>query len=102
MPTTSLTGGLCPASLLLASAAACTPPAQQLQCTTHVSRSCHPLPPLAQDPQQALSVHNAERAKRGAAPLAWSASLAAGAQAYANRCVFEHSGSNGVGENLYT
>ncbi|MEO8671684.1 MAG: CAP domain-containing protein [Tahibacter sp.] len=33
--------------------------------------------------------------------LTWSASLAATAQAYANRCVYAHSGAAGLGENIY-
>ena len=33
--------------------------------------------------------------------LAWSSTLATGAQAHANACVFAHSGVTGIGENLY-
>jgi DHA1 family inner membrane transport protein len=50
--------------------------------------------------QEALSAHNALRAKHGVPPLSWSGSLAATAQDWANRCVFEH--SNNGGENLAT
>jgi hypothetical protein len=41
--------------------------------------------------------HNSFRAQHGAPPLAWSPALAAKAQNWANRCVFEH---GSVGENL--
>jgi hypothetical protein len=34
-------------------------------------------------------------------PLAWDADLAAIAQGYAEKCVFEHSGAPNLGENLY-
>ncbi|KIZ02292.1 hypothetical protein MNEG_5669 [Monoraphidium neglectum] len=44
-----------------------------------------------------LSLHNSLRAKHGAAPLAFNGQLAASAQAWADRCVFQHSGP---GENL--
>jgi len=46
-----------------------------------------------------LNAHNAARAKHGVPPLSWSASLAKAAQAWADRCVFEHSNTN-YGENL--
>lgn len=46
---------------------------------------------------QVLALHNALRARHGASPLSWSASLAAASQDWANRCVFQHSGG---GENL--
>ena len=49
------------------------------------------------DVQAALDVHNAARAKTGAAPLAWSSSIASMAQAYASKCVFQHSGVAGYG-----
>ena len=46
-----------------------------------------------------LAAHNALRAKHGAPPLSWSASLAQTAQAWANACIFQHSQTN-YGENL--
>ncbi|KAI5795034.1 CAP domain-containing protein [Geopyxis carbonaria] len=46
-----------------------------------------------------LQGHNTLRAQYGAAPLRWSASLAAAAQAHASKCVFEHSGDP-AGENI--
>jgi hypothetical protein len=46
-----------------------------------------------------LNAHNALRAKHGVPPLSWSASLAKTAQAWADRCMFEHSNA-GLGENL--
>jgi uncharacterized protein YkwD len=49
--------------------------------------------------QVALSTHNALRALHCVPPLQWSARLAAIAQQWADRCVFEHSQS-GLGENL--
>jgi uncharacterized protein YkwD len=50
---------------------------------------------------EVLSAHNSFRAMHGVPALSWSAGLAATAQAWANRCVFEHS-NNGLGENLAT
>lgn len=56
-------------------------------------------PVLAQDVSgEALAAHNALRAKHGVPPLSWSGKLAATAQAWADKCVFEH--SNNGGENL--
>lgn len=46
-----------------------------------------------------LAAHNDLRAKHGVAALTWSDKLAAGAQKWADRCVFEHSSGN-YGENL--
>src|SRR3569833_1085036 len=46
-----------------------------------------------------LNAHNALRAKHGVPALNWSASLAKTAQAWADRCVFEHS-HTGLGEDL--
>lgn len=51
------------------------------------------------DAQAALDLHNAVRARRGAAPLLWSKTLADSAQAVADTCVFAHSNTN-YGENL--
>ncbi|EFN58793.1 hypothetical protein CHLNCDRAFT_140572 [Chlorella variabilis] len=52
------------------------------------------------DAQKALDAMNAARTRRGTAPLSWTASLAQGAQSWAQGCVFQHSNS-GLGENLY-
>jgi len=49
------------------------------------------------DQQAYLDDHNNFRQLHGANPLTWSADLASTAQAWANKCVFEHSGA---GENL--
>jgi uncharacterized protein YkwD len=52
------------------------------------------------------AAHNAARAavdpapRTALPPLAWSSHIAGVAQAWANRCVFEHSGGD-FGENLY-
>ena len=48
---------------------------------------------------EALSAHNALRAKHGVPALSWSGKLAGVAQDYANKCVFEHN-NTGYGENL--
>lgn len=54
-----------------------------------------------------LAVHNCARrtAQPGPSPpmplLKWSANLAQAAQAWANRCQWQHSGTSGLGENLY-
>jgi uncharacterized protein YkwD len=50
---------------------------------------------------ETLNLHNAKRAMHGTPALAWSASLAAAAQQWADGCSFKHSGFNGYGENLY-
>lgn len=42
-----------------------------------------------------LALHNQLRAKHGTAPLAFSSQLASTAQAWADRCVFQHSGPGG-------
>ncbi|KIK02456.1 hypothetical protein K443DRAFT_96765 [Laccaria amethystina LaAM-08-1] len=47
-----------------------------------------------------LTQHNDARAKYGASPLIWSAALYPDTQAYANKCVFQHSGGD-YAENLY-
>ena len=48
-----------------------------------------------------LERHNAHRANHCAPPLAWDENLVASAQAWADRCVFEHEQGTGVGENLF-
>ncbi|BGP39085.1 hypothetical protein JCM10449v2_003023 [Rhodotorula kratochvilovae] len=49
-----------------------------------------------------LRLHNEFRAKHGVAALTWNTKLASTAQAWANKCVFEHGGGAaiGAGENL--
>lgn len=57
-------------------------------------------PVVAQDISgEMLSAHNGLRAKHGVPGLSWSGKLASTAQAWADKCVFEHS-NNGLGENL--
>ncbi|KDR75538.1 hypothetical protein GALMADRAFT_248009 [Galerina marginata CBS 339.88] len=51
---------------------------------------------------QVVSVHNSYRARYGAGPLAWSASLYPDTLVWAQECQFQHSNSAGnYGENLY-
>ena len=59
-------------------------------------------PTSASDIQLYLTKHNTVRAQHDAAPLGYSQDLAAKAQEWANRCVFEHSNGNlgDYGENL--
>ncbi|THH21481.1 hypothetical protein EW146_g94 [Bondarzewia mesenterica] len=49
-----------------------------------------------------LTAHNTIRAEHGAADLTWSNDLAAAAQTWADKCIFEHSGGSlgPYGENL--
>jgi len=51
---------------------------------------------------EALKAHNDERAQHGAEPLVWSDDLENAAQAWTDKCVFEHGGGKalGAGENL--
>jgi pathogenesis-related protein 1 len=57
---------------------------------------------LADWQKQQLDEHNLLRAKHCSPALTWSAELAAGAQAWADRCEFEHSAGGGAyGENLF-
>ncbi|GAA6061255.1 hypothetical protein JCM10212_000696 [Sporobolomyces blumeae] len=52
--------------------------------------------------QESLKYHNEFRAKYQAAPLTWSNELASAAQAWADKCSFEHGGGTALksGENL--
>ncbi len=52
------------------------------------------------DAQVLLDMHNGYRARHCASPLSWSPEVAAAAQRWANRCVFDHDGNNELGENL--
>lgn len=56
--------------------------------------------PCFADLQSVLDTHNSFRARHGAAPLSWNTRIAASAQAYSENCVFEHSRTKGLGENL--
>ena len=60
--------------------------------------SSSPAGPSA-DARAIVEQHNARRAKHCAKPLEWSAEIAKVAQAWADRCVFQHSKSK-YGENL--
>lgn len=54
-----------------------------------------------------LRVHNCARrtvvppANPRVAPLRWSPAIAQTAQSHANQCIWQHSGTAGLGENLY-
>lgn len=50
-------------------------------------------------PQDVLSVHNVYRLRHHVSALVWDKGLQAFAQHYADRCLFQHSGSH-YGENL--
>ncbi|KPM45259.1 hypothetical protein AK830_g1268 [Neonectria ditissima] len=60
---------------------------------------------LTTDQQAALDAHNAARSAVGNPDLVWDATLASGAQEWATHLVslgtLEHSGADGLGENLY-
>lgn len=64
--------------------------ARQLQAGASISNA---------DAASVVSTHNKHRARHGAPPLVWDKTVAASAQAWADRCKFEHS-SSGYGENL--
>jgi uncharacterized protein YkwD len=44
--------------------------------------------------------HNQVRAQVSVPPLTWDPAIASTAAAYAAKCIFEHSGTSGLGENL--
>lgn len=50
--------------------------------------------------QQALAKHNELRAQHCVPELQWDAQIAATAQAWADQCVWQHSGNQSYGENL--
>jgi uncharacterized protein YkwD len=52
------------------------------------------------EPQTLLNAHNAYRARHCTPPLSWSNEVAATAQVWANRCVFDHDHNSEFGENL--
>jgi len=57
---------------------------------------------LTADQAAVLKAHNDYRAKHGANPLTWDAKLHTAAQAWTDRCVYEHGGgkSTNSGENI--
>jgi uncharacterized protein YkwD len=65
-----------------------------------------PVPPLPvpaalrRQLTEAVPLHNASRAKHCVPPLTWSDALARTAQAWADKCVFEHDLKTEEGENL--
>jgi uncharacterized protein YkwD len=50
--------------------------------------------------QNLLDLHNASRAGHCVPPLSWSSAVAAKAQEWADRCVFDHDPNSELGENL--
>jgi uncharacterized protein YkwD len=62
--------------------------------------ACHPGAFAQNDAQSLLDAHNAYRARHCVPPLTWSPEIAATAQVWANRCVFDHDYDSGLGENL--
>jgi uncharacterized protein YkwD len=50
--------------------------------------------------QTMLDMHNYYRARHCTPPLTWSPEVAAAAQRWANRCVYDHDRDNPLGENL--
>jgi hypothetical protein len=62
----------------------------------------NPMPPPAPIPVPTVweAIHNDYRCPHGVQPLRWSQALANEAQAWANRCVFQHASNTGHGENL--
>jgi uncharacterized protein YkwD len=61
--------------------------------------------PIVGDPESGLlagitRLHNVVRAEVGVPGLTWDPTIAATAQAYADKCIFQHSGAAGLGENL--
>jgi uncharacterized protein YkwD len=61
--------------------------------------------PVVGDPETGIMAgmtrfHNVVRAEVGVPGLTWDPTIAATAQAYAAKCVFQHSGTAGLGENL--
>lgn len=61
---------------------------------------CHPGAFAQNDAQTLLDAHNADRSRHCVPPLTWSTEIAATAQVWANRCVFDHDHNSGLGENL--
>ncbi|GAA6004589.1 hypothetical protein JCM11491_002160 [Sporobolomyces phaffii] len=57
---------------------------------------------LSQLAQDSLKAHNDLRAKHKAEPLSWSNELAAAAQSWTDKCVYQHGGGHaiGAGENI--
>jgi len=51
--------------------------------------------------QAFINAHNAARTPVHQAALTWDTTLASQAQTYAAKCTFAHSGTSGVGENIF-
>lgn len=54
------------------------------------------------DQSRFVGLHNAARKVSGAAPVGWDDEIAQAAQCWANRCRFEHSHTDNIGENIAT
>lgn len=70
-----------------------------------VGQETSPAPSGGGMAQEILNAHNAYRAQVGVPPLSWSDTLASHAQEWANHLsanrLFQHSGAQGEGENLW-
>ena len=55
---------------------------------------------LSTDAGGYVAQHNKKRCARGIAPVSWSPKVAASAQSWASRCVYQHDTSSGYAENM--
>lgn len=55
----------------------------------------------AQGVTDILAPHNTNRARHNATALTWDTTVATSAQTWANKCIWDHEGNTGYGENLY-
>ena len=77
---------------------ACAKPRRR-RCISRSSCARLTLPATASFKAAVLQAHNSNRRRHGARNLVWSDSLARSAAKWAGRCIFEHGGTNGAGQN---
>ncbi|GAA5865446.1 hypothetical protein JCM3774_005639 [Rhodotorula dairenensis] len=70
--------------------------------TTTTSSAASPAPTSSDVEAISLAEHNKLRAAHNAEPLTWNSDLAAAAQSWADKCIFQHGGGTalGAGENI--